>query len=207
MRLYREKALPTFRCGALRLYSEPGELEGDFRARVDHAIREKRELEMEKLRKRYAPKLARMAERIRKAEQKVEKEETQYAQAKSSSWISIGTTILGAIFGRKAASVGTASRAGTAARGMGRAGKEKEDVERAEADAKARKIDLEALEADFAEAITALKEKIAPESYEVEMTPLRPRKSDIAIEPVVLAWTPWFLDETGMAAPAFRVEA
>jgi hypothetical protein len=205
--LYREKALPTFRCSGLRLYSDPGELEGDFRARVDHAVKEKRDLEIEKLRTRYAPKLARLQERIRKAEQRVEKEADQYKQARSSGWISVGTTILGALFGRKAASIGTASRAGSAAKGIGRAGKEKEDVERAEADAKAREADLAALEAEFQESLAELKETIAPENFEVEMTPLRPRKGDLMVEAVVLAWTPWTIDESGIATPAFRVEA
>jgi hypothetical protein len=34
--------------------------------------------------------------------------------------------------------------------------------------------------------------------------PLRARKSDIGVEPVVLAWTPWTIDANGMATPAFR---
>ncbi|MDJ0521302.1 MAG: ATP-binding protein [Planctomycetota bacterium] len=203
--LYRECPMPMWRCKPLKLYSEPEEIEGDFVARVAQAAREKRDLEVEKLRNRYTPKLDRVQERIRKAEQKIGREKDQYKQAKQSSWISVGTTVLGALFGRKVGSIGTASRAGTAARGMGRASKEKQDVERAKADLDARHQDLAELEEEFREKTDALKDKYDPANFEIEAVPLRPRKADIAIEPVVLAWTPWTIDESGMATPAFRV--
>ena len=116
----------------------------------------------------------------------------------------MGQTILGALFGRKAVSVGNASRAGSAARGMGRASKEKEDIERATKDAKARREELVELEAGFRTDIEALKERTALEGYEVEAVPVRPRKADIAIQPITLAWAPWTLDETGMATRAFE---
>ena len=48
--------------------------EGDFTARVAQLAREQRDLAVEKLRNRYAPKLDRLQERIRKAEQKIDKE-------------------------------------------------------------------------------------------------------------------------------------
>ncbi len=45
--------------------------------------------------------------------------------------VSIGATIFGALLGRKAVSASTLGRATTAARGMGRVGKESQDVARA----------------------------------------------------------------------------
>ena len=116
----------------------------------------------------------------------------------------MGTTILGALFGRKAASVGTASRAGTAMRGAGRAKKEKEDVERAVEDAKALRVQLGELEAQFESDVEALGERLDAERFEIEEAPVRPRKADIAVEPVVLAWAPWILDDAGIATAAFK---
>ncbi len=202
--LYRECPMPMWRCKGLKLYSEPEEVEGDFAARVAQAARERRDLEVEKLKNRYAPKLDRVQERIRKAEQKIDREQEQYSQAKQSSWISVGTTVLGALFGRKVKSIGTASRAGTAARGMGRARKEKQDIERAKADMEALQADLRELEDEFREKTDDLKDKYDDGNFEIEAMPLRPRKADIAVEPVVLAWTPWTIDASGLATPAFR---
>ncbi len=201
--LYREHTLPLFRCRGLKIWSEAGEEQGDFQARVTKVAHENRDIQMEKLKKKFAPKLARLEERIRKADQKIETQKAQYSQAKTSSWISIGQTILGALFGRKTVSAGTASKAGTSVRGMGRAKKEKEDVDRAEADAKAAREALVELEEQFQEDSQAVADKFDPANFEVEAAPLRPRKSDIAIEPVELAWAPWTIDEEGIATPAF----
>ncbi|MDF1702668.1 MAG: hypothetical protein P1V36_16080, partial [Planctomycetota bacterium] len=204
--LYREHAMPFYRCRGLKLWSEPGEVEGDFKARVAPAAREHRDLQVAKLKSRFEPKVARLQERIRKAEQRIEVEKDQYSQARTSSIISWAGTILGAIFGRNVISKGNVSKAGTAARSSGRASQQKADIARAEADAKERREELEELEAQFESELDALQDKLDPSSYEVEAAPIRPRKSDIGAEPVILAWTPWTVDEAGIATPAFPGE-
>jgi hypothetical protein len=75
---YKERPLRLFRCAALKLVSKPGETEGDVRARVRELARERRDLELEKLRKKYAPKLAQLQDRIRMAEERVAREKDQY---------------------------------------------------------------------------------------------------------------------------------
>ena len=201
--LYREHELGLWRCEALDVWSQPGEMEGDFKARVVQVGREHRDLEIEKLRQSYGPKLARLEERIRVAEQKVEREGDQYKQAKSSGFISVLGTLVGALFGRKVLTKGNVGKVGTAVRGVGRASKEKEDVERAEDDAKQRRKELEELQKAFEKDVDALEDQLDPARFPVESAPIRPRKADIAVEPVQLAWTPWILDATGMATPAF----
>jgi hypothetical protein len=92
--------MEVFRCAELKLVSQPGEREGDFRARLAHAAREIRDVEAEAIRRKYAPKLAVMQDRLRRAETRVEKEKAQYSQQKMGSMVSIGTAILGAFLGR-----------------------------------------------------------------------------------------------------------
>ncbi len=202
--LYREFPLPLYRCRGLKTWSEPGEIEGDFTARVTQLAREHRDLKLEKLKKRYEPKIARMQERVRKADQKIERETDQYQQARTSSWISMAGTVLGAIFGRKVLSSGNVSKAGTSARSAGRASQQKSDIARAKSDAKERREELVELEKTFQTDLEALQEKLDPARYAIEAAPIRPRKADIAADPVLLAWTPWTIDEQGIATPAFR---
>jgi len=202
--LYRDHALPLYRCRGLKVWSEPGEVEGDFKARVAQLAREHRDLQVEKLKNRYEPTVARMQERVRKADQKIEREKDQYSQARTSSWISMAGTLLGALFGRKVLTKGNVGKAGTAARSAGRAGQQKADIARAESDAKERREELVALEAKFQEDLDALEAKLDPTNYDVEAAPIRPRKSDIAADPILLAWTPWTIDEAGIATPAFK---
>ena len=72
-----------------------------------------------------------LAERLRRAEQAVDREQQQASDQKLQTAVSMGATVLGALFGRKAVSIGTLGRATTAARGVGRTMKEDSDVKRA----------------------------------------------------------------------------
>ena len=201
--LYKERPLVLFKSPTYKLISEPGEAEGDFRVRVGHAAREKRDVEVEKLRDRYARRLAQAKERIRKAHERVGVQEEQLSQKKKDSWISMGSSLLGALFSRKLKSTGNVGRASSAAKSLGRASKEKADVERAMRDLEAQKEKLAVLEGDLAEKITEVQEKYNGEDVVVDEIIVRPRKSDLAVSEPVLVWTPWRVGARGVAQPAF----
>src|SRR6185295_3673791 len=129
--IFRMQKLDLFRCPSLGQISKPGESERDFRVRLQLSAREERDQLSEELRKKYAPKLAALEERKRKATQVVEREKGQATQQTLQVAISVGTTLLGAFLGRKAVSATTLSRAATAVRAVGRSRKESEDVEHA----------------------------------------------------------------------------
>ncbi|MEM7413177.1 MAG: ATP-binding protein [Myxococcota bacterium] len=203
--VYRDHTLPLWYCKPMRAWSEPPESEGEFRTRLVELSREKRDLAVEKLRKRYQPKLARLEDRRRRAEEKIGREEAQVEAQKQSTWISAGTAVIGALFGRKALSTGTASRVGTTLRRGTRIAKEKEDVERAMADLEAIEEKLRALEAEFEDEITELEATPDATSFDVDARPLRPRKGDLAVEPIRLVWTPWALGSDGVAQPLFEL--
>jgi hypothetical protein len=198
--LYRSHPLRVWRSAEPRAISRPEQSEAEFRAQLRQLLREKRDLELEKLRKRYAPKLARLTDRIRKAEQRVEREQSQYRQQKMHTVVSVGATLLGALFGRKLGSVG---RATTAARGASRAARERGDVARAREDADVLEEQLRELEAEFEDRLEAVRDRQAEEDPAFEELPIRPRKSDLSVERVALVWTPWRVDATGIAEPDF----
>jgi len=201
--LYRSFPLRVWRCADPRGISRPGQSEGEFRAQLRQLLHEERDLELEKLRKRYAPKLARLTERIRKAEERVERERSQYQQQKTQTVISVGATVLGALFGRKLGSLGNVGRATTAARGAGRAARERADVARARDDADALRQQLEELEAEFQGRLGAARDQLGDEDVVCEELPIRPRKADLAVERVALVWTPWRVGAEGIAEPDF----
>ena len=192
-----------WKCTALKLKSEAGESEGDFRVRCRQALRERRDLELEKIRKKYGSKVERLQERIRKAEQKVQTQQAQYDAAKKSTLLRIGETILGVLFGRKKISAGTIGKAGTTARGVGRASKEKQDVAQAEADLKEYTADLKAMEEELEQAVEDVKDTWDEDGLTLDAAPVKPRKSDIAVDELALIWTPWISDPSGDVQPAF----
>jgi len=202
--LYRNRDVTLWQCPALKASSTAGESEGEFRTRLTQLVRENRDLKVAKLQKRFAPKLARLSERIRKAEAKVGREQSQYGQQKMQTAISMGATVLGALFGRKVASVGTVGRASTTMRGVGRAARERGDIARAVEDLEARRRELADLEEQFEDEIAEVRESVDPEALELKTVKIRPRKSDIALGRVALVWTPWRVGKDGIAEPIFR---
>jgi hypothetical protein len=185
----RERSLTLFAMPAMKLVSRPGESERDFHARVQLAGRERRDAAVAKLRERYAPKLARLQEKARKAEEAVGKEQQQASQQKLQTAVSIGATMLGALMGRRAVSLSTLGRATTAARGIGRSAKETQDVAKSQERLQEAQAELAALEAELQTEIAAL-EGTTPGAVAVETIEIKPKRGGVDVRLVALAWKP-----------------
>ena len=201
--LYRKQPMTMWRCKDLKQYSEPGETEGDFKVRLEQLASEKRDEAIDKLRDKFGSKFDTLRTRIRKAEDKVDVEKAQYQQSRVSSVLSVGTTLMGALLGRKAFGVTNARRAGSSMRSFGRASKEKDDIGRAEENLEELQTKYEDMEADFDEQVEELNEKLSVENLEFEELVVTPRKSDIDIEDFSICWCPWRIDASGIAEPAW----
>ncbi|MGA9190191.1 MAG: hypothetical protein WBZ24_00525 [Anaerolineales bacterium] len=188
--VYSTQRLSLFRSPTLKLTSDPGEAEGAFRLRLGQAAREARDEAVEKLRKKYAPKLTTLEDRVRRAEQAVEREKAQAVSQGTQTAISIGATLIGAFVGRKAISATTLGRATTAARGVGRTAREREDIGRAEESLEALQGRLADLEAEFQTETDELEAKFDPTAEDLETIELKPKKTNISVDTLVLAWVP-----------------
>ncbi len=188
--LYRGRELELFKSKTYKEVSQPGESERDFRARLGDHAREERDERIEKLRKKHASKVSKLEERIRKAKQAVEREQEQASGQKLQTAISVGATLLAAFTGKKALSYSTLSRATTAARGASRSSKEKQDVERARETVEALTEDLEELSRELEEEIEKIEERFDPANEELSTVSIRPRRSDVEVRLVALAWEP-----------------
>ncbi|MGH9465186.1 MAG: ATP-binding protein, partial [Thermoanaerobaculia bacterium] len=188
--LYRTRRLELHRSPALGESSRPGESERDFRLRCGQLARERRDAAVEELRARTAKRAAALAERLHKAEQRREREQDQAARQKYDTVVSVGATVLSALLGRKRASMSSLGRATTAARGWGRAQEQVEDVERAAAASERLAAELAELESELAAETATLAARFDLAAERLEVTALAPRKADIEIELVALAWRP-----------------
>ena len=188
--IYQETTLDLFTCPELKLSSKPGESEGDFKSRLQVALREKRDAEMEKVKKKYGTKIISLQEQVRKAEARVEKEKDQLGQQKMNTAISFGTTILGALLGRRAMSASTMGRAATAMKGAGRTSKEAKDIDMANDSLVAVQERLSALQQESDTELQTIQANNDVDALTIESTSIRPRKSDISITSFGLAWLP-----------------
>jgi hypothetical protein len=170
--------------------SKPGESERDFRIRLQESAREQRDRLTERLRQKYAPKIAMLQERVRRAEQATEREAEQAKQQHVQTAISIGATLLGAFLGRKTISASALGKATTAARSASRSIKEAKDVARAGENVEVIRKQLDDLEAQFQAEADALAVKIDPLTETLETLSIKPAKTHISVKLVALAWVP-----------------
>jgi hypothetical protein len=195
--LYRNRRLQVWKCAVLKETSKPGESEADFRVRLSHGAREQRDLLVEKLRAKYAPKIASLTEQIRKAEQRVEKEKAQASQQTMNAALSIGSSLLGALFGRKLASSANVTRATSSMRAAGRIAKERQDVGQANESVEAVQQRLADLEAEFKAETDKLAEQYEGEALELTEIQITPKKTDINVSQVMLVWQPVLVKSDG----------
>ncbi len=202
--IYRNQRLELFESPTLEIVSNPGETERDFRVRLQQIGREQRDDAVEKLRRKYAPKLEQLEERKRRAEQAVAREAEQAKGQKVQTAISFGATLLSSFLGRKRTSLSTLGRATTAVRGVGRSMKESQDVDRAEETVSAITQKLADLEAEFQMETAALERSLDPQTEQLEKVSLKPTKANIAVKLLTLAWAPYWHDEQGEIKPAWE---
>jgi hypothetical protein len=195
--LYQNRRLELLRVPALKMESRPGETESGFRKRVADALYEKKEAELEKIRADVARRTGVLEERLARKTDRIEREKSEVAARKMDTALSFGVAVFGALFGRRRASVTTASRSAQGMRSAGRVLKEKEDVRRAEEEAARTEAAIAALAEELREKTVAVSERYAPELFGPEKFFIKPRRTDIFDVRVCIQWEPLLeLEET-----------
>jgi hypothetical protein len=201
--LRHNEVLTLYRSKRLKIMSAPGETEGDFRIRLQDAVREQRDAKVDELRKRYATKAKSLDDRLLRARQALARQEEQSSKKKLDAVVSAGNAVLGALLGRKKLSSATAGRIGTAIRTAGGASKESADVDRAAETVAKIETDLEALNAELEREIAALDTTVDVQAEELERIVVRAKSTDIAIPVFGLAWLPYAPGPDGRLRPAW----
>lgn len=186
----QSQSIELFKSPRAKMLSMPEESERDFRIRLGAEAREARDAALAKVRDKYASKLTTLQDRIRRAEQAVQVQSEQATGAKMSAAVSIGATIFGALLGRKAVSAGTLGRATTAARGMGKVGREAQDVTRAAETVGALTQQLTDLQASLEADLQAVSAEWDLSAEALERVLVKPRRGGVSVQLVALAWVP-----------------
>jgi len=190
--LYTSRKIELFESETFDEVSKPGETERDFRVRLSHIAREKRDEEAEKLRKKYDKKVNSIQKKIDRAEDKVEKEKDQVSQHKLKTAVSIGATLLGAFLGRKRVSRTTVNDAGRTIRKFSRTMQEKYDVQRAKDRLYVLNEDLDKLEKEFEEELEKNVSKYDALKDELKTIIVHPTKAAIDVKFVNFVWVPYW---------------
>ncbi|MDQ1326063.1 MAG: hypothetical protein QG564_1188, partial [Campylobacterota bacterium] len=177
--LYREQKLELYRCNLLKIESGANESKSDFLVRVQDGLQEQKEIEIEKLKVRYAAKEKMLQEKLFRANERIQKESSD----STGSMIEAGIAVLGALFGRSSsAKIGRAVSKGS------KILKERGEMNSAHQKAESAKEEMDALASELEGKIDTLSEKYNIDQYEIETTPIKPRKTDIDVELCALVW-------------------
>jgi hypothetical protein len=182
---------------SLKVVSRPDESERAFRIRLADMDREARDARKERLRQKYEPRFRTLQERLRRAEQAVERRTAQSRQA----MLNTGLTAIGAVLGSAGGKGkgrgllgaflgGSAARGTTAIRTAGRAAQSRQDVTHATETVEAVQAAIAALEAEFAEELNRISYSAASEEPLGEVV-IRPALNAISTRVTALAWLPW----------------
>jgi hypothetical protein len=201
--VYRTIRLDIWKCPETKECSQPGESEGDFRARLSHGVKENRDAAVEKLQSKFAPKLAVLEERLRKAQQRLDKQKSQATGQMTQAVVSIGTTVLGALFGRKLVSSSNVTRAASTIRSASKIANEQQDVAHANETVEAVAAQIGQLNADFATETAKIQERCSAEGVSLEPVKVSAKKTEITVVKLALAWTPWLEQPDSTAERAF----
>ncbi len=183
--LYYNSKLPVKSHPTLKLVQKPDESERAFKIRLQQAARERRDDEVDKLEKKYETKIDRLEDKLRLRERRLSDDEAEFEARKRDEMVGIGESVLGFVMGRRSTRV--LSRASSKRRMTAKAKANIEDTKDEIEDIKA---DIAELESELKEAADDITTRWADSLEELETVEIAPRRSDVQIQLLALAWTP-----------------
>jgi hypothetical protein len=172
----------------LEVYSNPGEKLDEFKVRITQSAREQRDRAVEDLRVKTAKTLKSLEAKAIRAQTKVDTQKGQATSAKLSTAVSIGSSLLGALFGRKRgiASVAKVSTVNSAARVM----RESQEVAAAEAELGRIEVEIAEVEQQMADESQKIRDQYDPALMVLETVKLTPVKTKIRPTAIGILWLP-----------------
>ncbi len=185
--LYRTQGYELAYNPTLKLYGRPGESERDFRVRCDQAAREQRDAAVDKLKTKYEAQLDRIEEKIANEQQDLSEAKAMYKGRQTEEVLSGLESVAGmfGLFGRRK----RLSMSGAATKRR-MASTAKANVAESEADIARFQAQVEDIKSQMAQDADALTEQWTAAAADIQVTKIAPKKTDIDVQMVALAWTP-----------------
>lgn len=188
--LYRENTLKVHYHPVAKLYGEPGESEREFKIRVQQAVREQRDGEVEKLRRKYATEFQKLETKLYREQQELARDQATYEGRKREELLSAGESIISVlgVFGRR----GSTTALSKAARKRRLTAKSKTDVDESVREIARLQDEIQKIRGSMEQQVNDIHSMWDAKLEAIETHTVRPKKSDCAVETVSLAWTPYW---------------
>ncbi len=181
--VYRTGALTVWVNNVLKLRSLPGELRPAFRQRCEAAARERRDAEAEKLRQRYDRRMAALQERYMREHRELQQDRAELSARRREELLAGAEAVFNILRGRRPSYVlafGARRRREVIAA--------EEEVRESEATLAQLEAQMQALAEEYRAALNEVNDKWARAVGDVSESSLLPRKSDISIRRMAIAW-------------------
>ncbi len=155
---------------------------------IQDILKEKADDKIEKLKSRFQTKYDRLEDKLQRLEFKLEKEKSDVTTKTTDTFIGIGMTVLGAIFGRKAMSTSTISRGASAIKKAKSVFGERDDVKNTMLLMNNVKDDMSKLQNDLQDEIDKISNQFNIDNYEISKISIKPRRSDVSVEDIAILW-------------------
>jgi len=182
--VYQSRAVTLARCVATQTVAGLGEEPGVFRARVALAAREARDAGIAAIQARYAARMSAQADRVSKAQARLEKEKADATAANLDTVATWGGAIFGAIFGGGSAVSKVTRAARTTNRNLGA----HDDVTAAREALATAKTEHARLAAELDREVGDLAARLSPDNLVFDTVEVRARKADTDVRGVTLLW-------------------
>ncbi|MDO5738080.1 MAG: hypothetical protein Q4P65_02365 [Eubacteriales bacterium] len=186
--LYKNSTYSIYENKKFKRVARADESERDFRRRLEQELREEREQRLDQYEAKFKARLQSLEKQKLTAEQRVEREVEQASDAKRQTMISFGNAIFSALFGKQKVSSGNIGKMATAARSASRSGKQKSDIERAEAKLQQIMENEQNLLSEMADGLEQLKREFNEDIAATSELELRPLKRDCKVKLIALLW-------------------
>ncbi len=172
----------------LEAYSNPGEKVDEFKARITQTARELRDKAVEELRAKTDKAMKSLEDKATKAMAKVDAQKSQANSAKLATAVSIGSSLLGAFFGRKSG-LGSLVK-GTTVTSAARVMRESKEAAAAEVELDRLKDEIADLEKQVGDDTQKIRDLYDPATLTLEAYKLTPTKSKIQADAIGIVWLP-----------------
>jgi len=169
----------------LKIYSKPGESKSDFLLKINQMARERRDDEVDKIEQKYSKELEKLKVKREKYQELLIKKQAAASSLKQEALLSAGESVVGIFMGRRSTS--------SASKAMSKYQKSKTasaDIEKAQKDIANLNKEMESLENELKTQIEIIRQKREKEINDVKEVAIQPKKSDIEIKMISLAWIP-----------------
>ncbi|QCD53255.1 helicase HerA domain-containing protein [Campylobacter sp. RM16192] len=184
--VYRNVKLSLF--SVLGLNSYPSESKEEFYLRLSDKCNEILEAETAKLTEKFEKEKAKLEDKLNKALIKLEKEQKEVKSKGLEAAISVGTSILGAIFGRNLLTRSNLGKVASSAKSANKILKERDDVKLSEQVVADIEAQIEELMSNFENEASELRSKNDIQNITIKEIEISPKNSDIYGEKVYLLW-------------------